>query len=172
MSAQLGELVPLRTARHVLRGDHGCCLRAAQSLEDEIRLLRQQAAARRLQPRPAPGNELLDYLRTLEPCAVAELTAGADSDILGAPLPPVHSLKGAGAKPVRGGKPWSVSGLGVIASWACGNVPAALACKTSSAGERASLCAARAFCLGMQRDKQCSEARCARLMCYAALQRR
>ena len=87
MSAQLGELVPLRTAWHVLLGDHGCCLRRAQSLEDEIRLLRQQAAARRLQPRPAPGNELLDYLRTLEPCAVAELTAGADSDILGVPLP-------------------------------------------------------------------------------------
>lgn len=62
----------------------GAC--AVQSLEDEIRLLRQQAAARRLQPRPAPGNELLDYLRTLEPSAVAELTAGADSDILGAPL--------------------------------------------------------------------------------------
>ena len=63
----------------------GAC--AVQSLEDEIRLLRQQAAARRLQPRPAPGNELLDYLRTLEPCAVAELTAGAGSDILGAPPP-------------------------------------------------------------------------------------
>jgi len=64
-----------------------------QSLEDEIRALKQQAAARRLLPRAAPSNELLEYLRTLEPCAVAELTAGADSDILGAcagslPAPP------------------------------------------------------------------------------------
>ena len=46
-------------------------------------MLRQQAAAHRLGPRAAPGNELLDYLRTLEPHAVAELTANADSDILG-----------------------------------------------------------------------------------------
>ena len=58
-----------------------------QSLEDEIRVLRQQAAAHRLGPRAAPGNELLDYLRTLEPHAVAELTANADSDILGGHAP-------------------------------------------------------------------------------------
>ena len=87
---------------------------AAQSLEDEIGVLRQQAAARRLQPRPAPGNELLDYLRTLEPCAVAELTAGADSDILGAP-PASAQPGGCLLKCVLGGMPCCAPACGVYA---------------------------------------------------------
>lgn len=90
--------------------------RRAQSLEDEIRLLRQQAAARRLQPRPAPGNELLEYLRTLEPSAVAELTAGADSDILGAPLlraqPEAQACTSCMADVLGVHQPWSHSKTG------------------------------------------------------------
>ncbi|KAK9842315.1 hypothetical protein WJX81_006243 [Elliptochloris bilobata] len=72
-----------------------------QSLEDEIRVLRQQAAARRLQPRSAPGNELLEYLRTLEPHAVAELTAGADSDILEAMNTMIYRVLGATDEDLR-----------------------------------------------------------------------